>query len=98
MACPHTGDPGVSDDETSVEGDKIGTIIFANRTEHAVEAEEPGRRARGHDQCILQAHMHQRHGTTHCAHHIQMRAGQRSIFGGKSCAFERDGAAEQIKV
>jgi len=38
--------------------------------------------------------MHQRHGTTHCAHHIQMRAGQRSIFGGKSCAFERNGAAE----
>src|SRR5664279_3796975 len=98
MMSPHSCDPGVSDDEISVEGDKVGTITFANRTEHAVKAEEPGRRARCHDQCILQTDTHQRHGTTHRPHHIKMRAGERTIFGGEPCAFERDGVAEQIKV
>lgn len=50
VTMPHASNPGVSDDETSVEGDKIGTIGFANHTEHITETQKPGWRARCHNQ------------------------------------------------
>jgi len=97
MACPHTGDPGVSDDETSAEGDKIGTIIFANRTEHAVEAEELA----GVREAMTSASSRlTRINEWHHAPRPSYQDARRPAYhlSSKSCAFERDGAAEQIKV